>query len=412
MSAKWLCFLLLPFIASAQDKPSIRRVTLLTDANSISTRVWQVEVVLSNVPNPTALEFLVQNERGEFLSPRMPDSARFDPARPPQLNCCSTVDTDVITINMAPLRAGTTAKVIRVILRDVPGAETGSLGSEVNVKNPKPLQGELQPVGEAKTRDASDIYIAAEGLRVGGSDDTKSENDGIDRHYATVDLKFSRKLFQEPWFLYSKKGSYWLPAFDMKASTVKGADPSALSFGLSYVMPFAQVHLSPGGKLEFSKDFTQSSAVSDTRLRFFLPSFIRQKVGTDVFVGLEAGRNIDAVLAEAKGNAIARPLFGGQMYVHGTKLLGAKTVVFNGTYTRRQPLTKEVVVDTDKDKRPFVRSFNKAGREYAEAKLEATYTDQFGWFVGYEYGQLPPAYKIVDHRVKFGFLFKATLKRQ
>ena len=54
--------------------------------------------------------------------------------------------------------------------------------------------------------------------------------------------------------------------------------------------------------------------------------------------------------------------------------------------------------------------FGKRPRQWGEASLNYNFSELFGLFAGYQYGELPPNYKLVDHAFKFGVKFKARVK--
>jgi hypothetical protein len=132
----------------------------------------------------------------------------------------------------------------------------------------------------------------------------------------------------------------------------------------------------------------------------------------DPFIGVELGKNVKSLLEGAEGRGIVRPLFGANYILFfpiGSP--GLDEIRLEANYIRRMPLKREVTFDFDKDDNPFLVSFGRSPRDYADAKLNFNFTEMFGAFIGYEYGELPPLYNLVDHSMKIGFTYKVKFKR-
>jgi hypothetical protein len=266
-----------------------------------------------------------------------------------------------------------------------------------NPGSPKP-----SPPSGKVARDKANVWVKGEAFRVSRTEAKKPH----DQFYASADIKleYSEVVFNK---------HYVGPSFDLKASTVPDADPDTLCMGIRYQMPniFLNVHWDNLPKFESTKDFQVSDFLHSSMLTYPVPRLPGKgevPVDIDLQGGFELGRNIDNVLTEAKGTSIARAVVGGMFFYKMRNVLGAKKVVFKGDYIRRWPFTREVVVQNDPDDKSklLVVAFGRGPKQHAEANLEFTYNDYFGFFVGYEYGQLPPGYKLADHRAKIGFLWK------
>jgi hypothetical protein len=48
----------------------------------------------------------------------------------------------------------------------------------------------------------------------------------------------------------------------------------------------------------------------------------------------------------------------------------------------------------------------------ASVKLRFMFTKTFGGYIGYQWGELPPAYKLSNHQLKMGLIFMARIKRR
>jgi hypothetical protein len=125
------------------------------------------------------------------------------------------------------------------------------------------------------------------------------------------------------------------------------------------------------------------------------------------FIGQEVGKNLRSPLKEAEGNFIYRAKAGTLFNLFfEPRLKNLQTIEFDAEYTRRWPLRNELSFKEDKDKKLKLVEFGKRPRDYVRANLNFLFTDSFGATVGYEYGELPPSFKLVDHKLKIGLVYK------
>lgn len=230
-----------------------------------------------------------------------------------------------------------------------------------------------------------------------------------------------------------------LPTLDLKASNDPEADPDTIKAGLESRLIVAETGLelpkrSPllaiawdnMAKIEGDRDFDNTNFIASSVFQFPLkpiflgaPSPDHPFIGLTPFVGFEAGKNISSQVAEAEGRGLARLLVGSHIFVRfyrGEEKFARVTL--DGVYERRWPLLAEVgfrdqtvEVANGKDETIQVPAFfGKGPREWAEAKLTYNINEFFGLYTGYQYGEQPPAYKLVDHSFRFGLVVKAKFK--
>jgi hypothetical protein len=234
-----------------------------------------------------------------------------------------------------------------------------------------------------------------------------------------------------------------LPTLDIKASNDPEADPDTIKAGVESRLILAQAGVeyhrnSPekalikavgwdnSAKIEGDRDFDNTNFIASSVFQFPLkpihlgsPSPDHPFIGLTPFVGFEGGKNLSSPVAEAKGRGLARILVGSHIFVrfyHGEEKFARVTL--DGGYERRWPLLAEigfrdktVEVENGKDETIQVPAFfGKGPRQWAEAKLTYNINEFFGLYTGYQYGEQPPAYKLVDHSFRLGLVVKAKFK--
>lgn len=86
-------------------------------------------------------------------------------------------------------------------------------------------------------------------------------------------------------------------------------------------------------------------------------------------------------------------------------------ISIESSYIRRWPLRAEVTFEEDDDGNLQPVRINKAPRDYVTAKLTFGFTKHIGLSVGYEYGSLPPTFKLIDHKTTIGLTYKVKIDR-
>ena len=251
---------------------------------------------------------------------------------------------------------------------------------------------------EAKSVDASDIYLSGE---VNGAHGEKT--------------RYSTQIKLQKPFLFDQNRLAWRhrPFFKLNASTDPDADPDKMEMGwaVDYVANFGV--FANAIKLESERDFDNTNLIYDTRFTLLPRAFPRGadkrvKVFLNPFVGGEFGKNLKSPLKAAEGDGIAR-LLGGVDVRLGFFLKedsDEPEINWTTTYERRWLLTDELRFKTDKDDNLVLVSFGRSPRDYVSSKVSYKVSKFFETFLEYEWGQVPPSYKLVDHRFRLGFAHK------
>jgi hypothetical protein len=130
------------------------------------------------------------------------------------------------------------------------------------------------------------------------------------------------------------------------------------------------------------------------------------------FIGQELGANINSPLREAQGKFIYRPMAGTTFnLIFPVQVAGFQAISLEGSYIRRWPLRREVSFEEDDDGNLTALSIGKSPRDFVTAKANFDFTKAFGLSVGYEYGELPPNFKLVDHKTTIGLTYKIKIDR-
>lgn len=254
---------------------------------------------------------------------------------------------------------------------------------------------------KAKNTDDADIYVSG-------------EVNGAKKNKTTFTTEISLQL------RYKKiaKNTFITPFFKLNASTDADADPDKMEFGLNLrrrfngSKSFTPTFFDTAVKIESERDFENTNLISDSRLTF-LP--VARPKGADhklkvffrPFIGFEVGKNLRSPLATAEGGAIARPLAGAKLrFNYPLNDDEEREVNWETTYTRRWLLKNELGFETNDDDELVLTKFGKSPRDHVESKFSYGVSKFFDFFIAYEWGQVPPSYKLINHRFKLGFAFK------
>lgn len=300
--------------------------------------------------------------------------------------------------------------------------------SKQTTKNPlqiklgvKPATAPSKPfvIKESKGRQDSNVYIAGEISGARGTD-----------VFTSLDVKVDLPLnIQEFW----NKTHVFSPFFDLRASTSPDADPDSLNVGLRWsfsawsrrvktpapgelasAKPYSDLHWENAGKMEANRDFANVNALWESR--FVLPlSFLNSrntKLLLDPYWGSELGRNVNSPVPAAENKSIARLMAGTTMnVVFPFQKNHLDILVLEASYIRRWPLREEVTFTKDNTGLLVSLSIGKSPRDFVEAKLNFKFNKFLGAYAGYEYGELPPLYKLVDNRFRAGLVYKFRVDR-
>ena len=260
---------------------------------------------------------------------------------------------------------------------------------------------------KAQGREDSDLYIAGQ---LEGSRHTRAKQTAD----VKVEIPFSRNLLGRQRDV--------APYFSLKASNSKKSDADSMKFGVLVRTSSKFEHLGirnvnweTDGRIEADRRFGNVNATWANTL-FFLPRTLGEAGNKKVLafiqpsIGLELGRNLKSPVKAAENRGIARLTGGASLYLFlntGSKFLDS--ISFQTDYIRRWPLHGEVAFDEDDDGNLFPLTIGRSPRDYVTTKIEYSVNDFFGLAVGYDYGKLPPNFKLVDSHFTFGFVYKKRL---
>lgn len=207
------------------------------------------------------------------------------------------------------------------------------------------------------------------------------------------------------------------PFFELKASADPEDDPDTMKFGVKWDRilkddinsVLLKVRLTNEGVVEAERDFDTANIRWGGGFTF-ISRRTRKWPWIDPFVGVELGRNVRSPLPAAEDRGLARIVFGSRLtkpWKFGFKNLDS--LKLEAKYERRVLLLREISFE-EKDEQLLLVDFGKRPRDWVEAKFTLNFKPWWGLYIGYEYGELPPAYKLIDHRMKTGIFFRAKFK--
>lgn len=251
----------------------------------------------------------------------------------------------------------------------------------------------------AKESDDSDVYVSGE---LNGAHKQKTS--------FTTEIKLQK---------YMTAGASWMhtPFFKLNASTDPDADPDKMEAGWNFRYVTGRFLGTPGAyfdqdvKFESERDFDNTNLIYDARLTL-LPAarpkgLSNKKLFINPYIGTELGKNVRSPLKAAEGDGIARLLAGIDLRA-AFFLTDGDTPDINWTasYVRRWPLTDELGFEADEDGNLQLRTFGTNPRDSVSTKFSYRLSKFLDAFAGYEWGRVPPSYKLVDHRFRLGFAYK------
>jgi hypothetical protein len=264
---------------------------------------------------------------------------------------------------------------------------------------------------DADGREDANIYLSGEYSGASGEDFAGS-----------VDVKVELPIRR----ILKNRTHYFNPFFELKASNSANADPDSMTFGLNWEWPvwryrgdnlqrlIRRIIWRNAPKIEAERDFDNSNFIWESRFRFMSRTY-QSKHTTFYFrpfMGHELGANINSPVKEAEHKFLYRLLTGTTLnLVFPIQSAGLHDVSFEGSYVRRWPLRREVSFEDDVDGNPQPLSLGKGPRDYVSTKLNIDFTKAFGLTVSYEYGSLPPTFKLVDHKTTIGLTYKVKIDR-
>src|SRR5574341_1014724 len=283
---------------------------------------------------------------------------------------------------------------------------TQNVGHAAPSDIPKPVW----KLSVSKGRNDSDLYGSYELTSVRGKATT-----------GTGDFKLAIPFFATFWHRTSK----FSPQVDVKISSDEKADPDSIKFDFEWFLPlhvgedpdahfpYTAVDFINSGKIEAPKDFDNINALWESKWLFPSSHFPwntkKFRIFLDPFVGHELGKNLRSPLKSIEGHTLARLMTGADLTIQikVTNLTALKGFEFDSSYIRRWPLKRELLFDKDTSGNLVPVALSKGPKDYSDSKFVIKVNDFFGPYIGYEWGRLPPDYKLVDHKWTFGLLFKS-----
>jgi len=214
------------------------------------------------------------------------------------------------------------------------------------------------------------------------------------------------------------------PFFELKVGEGPDVDPDTLKLGLNWEFPawryrgddlqfpIRRILLKNAPQIEAEKDWDNVNFTVDSRFRFMSRTYSGKNVTFYFrpFIGQEFGKNINSPVAEAEGKILYRPLLGTTMnLIFPIHKAGIYDISFEGDYTRRWLLKREIYFEEADDNGFQPLRIGKGPRDYLSTKFNLNFTKSFGTTVSYEYGRVPPSFKMVNHKTSFGLTYKIKL---
>ena len=262
---------------------------------------------------------------------------------------------------------------------------------------------------KASSKDDSDVYIAFETL---GAKKQKS--------FYSTDIKIEPRFGPGKWD--------YVPFFHLNTSTNPEADPDKMDIGFKMVRSFkiakedkdnkwnlkiSGFKFEAGGKVESERDFDNTNLLFESNAKFLVsPIPLGEKVllSPKLFLGTEVGKNTKSPLNAAEGNGIARLLGGTDLLLNiSIEKALLQNITWENSYRRRWLLTKELGFEANEDDNLTLVKFGKSPRDHITSKLSFGISDFFNPFIEYEWGEVPPSYKLINHSFKFGIAYKFRL---
>lgn len=250
---------------------------------------------------------------------------------------------------------------------------------------------------KAKNRDESELFVSGELIAAKGKKPEYSADVKYEREFAlrTTPLRFA-------------------PFFDLKISnSPRAAD--ALRTGLKFIAyPQKKLKWTGSAEVESDRKFRVTNFISSHEFKYIFEPVPYPKVGTPKsnlffrpFIGSEFGVNLKSAVARDE-RTIARLKAGATLVYKIFEPfgdLGVKSLSWESKFEERWFLTKEQAYDTNSSGNLILRDFGRKPRAYFSSVLLFKLNDRFGPSISYEWGELPPLFKKVEHRTKLGFTY-------
>lgn len=337
---------------------------------------------------------------------------------------------------------------LRLIVEFQPDANDAN-SRDITVLTVKPVSKTLQiiklPRTEADGREDAEFYVSGESITAIGKSPKFS-----------ADIKIERE--------FGKKGVPFLftPFFELKWSNTQ-EDSDKLGFGIKFSNSFkfadsdkgvredselreildnartggeeqtpkftkinkrrtqAQYFLWEGtGEIESSWNFRVTNFITSQEIKYLLrPKIFRDKDDAPrgkllltPFIGTDLGWNLKSpVLRDER--RIVRLKAGATLNLNINKPFGEsyiQGITWENSFIQRWFVLKEQAYDKDDDGNLILRDYGRKPRSYFSSDLQFKLSDYLGFGLKYEWGQLPPLYEKVNHRLKVGFTYSFKRK--
>jgi len=229
--------------------------------------------------------------------------------------------------------------------------------------------------------------------------------------------QFNLDIKLEKYFAISDLPIRIAPFVEIRASNDDGATDQS-NAGVKFVTTGNRLRYEGSAEIETDYKFRVTNFITSQELKYLIPTLRYPGTGTPkatlfprLFVGAELGRNLKSPV-DRDERGIARIFAGATLTLKvfdpigsSTFLdLGLKKLVWENKFQQRWFIAREQAYDTEDDAL-ILRDFGRRPRGHFSSNLHFMFNDYFGPTLKYEWGQLPPLYKKVNHRVTFGLAF-------
>ena len=396
-----------------EDRYPIDGTCFAGDPTITDDKIWVLHLVFRSEFNGDDVTVVSdKNNYGVYYAP--PDSTKR--RKIPILGAClSQASSNIVMLNLGADGLGEKGRYIvhvyqATYLGKPVDAPLISILTEKNVYSDptqSPQSHTTVVLAKSDNREQSNFYLTGEATRASGEE-----------FVWKTDLKLGYSFPKDRWG-YSH---YVTPFFELKASNAPKADPDSANFGLKWDWALPRFlggsQWTNVGKIESNTEFTNTNLLWESRLTVVVdaPTALdneRVRMLFDPFFGHELGGNVLSPVDGAEGRPVSRLLVGANLgFVFPVDRPALSDITFESSYIRRWPLEREHAFTQDTNKKPVPLEFGRRPKDYTEVKLTFGFTKYFGAFIGYEYGRLPPTYKLVDHNLKIGFSYRAVVGKK
>lgn len=214
-------------------------------------------------------------------------------------------------------------------------------------------------------------------------------------------------------FSLGRKGAIG-PRAEVNAASESNIDPDSIKATLSYEKAFVfgpargLIVRSDALGLEFDKENRNRNLMTEFN-GTLVPPPARLGESTfaaiDFMAGFEGGHNYRHALNEDHGlGNLWRWKFGANVYFVALDPPVFKRIDFSTSYQVRLLQTAEPFTETIGGEE--VTTLSKRPRHHVASNLDFMFSDALGISLKYQYGSLPPAFKLVNHSASVGLTFK------